>query len=133
MKKRQGGIYGVLLIDDTDIALGSMHKLQPRRMIPGQKIHASVLYASAYKPKAVLGEGIDLAAIQSEFDDGTLDNQIWETALFDDTAAQELLASLSSQRVVAPIHLERLLFMLRSSEPLYPSDPLDGHISCAFR
>ena len=101
-------------------------------MMPGQKIHVSVLYASAYRPKAVLGEGLDIATLQSGLDDTPLDDQVWETGLFDDTAAQELLAHLSGEHV-APIHLDRLLFMLRFSKPLYPFDPLGSHISCTFR
>ena len=116
VKILDGKTRGVLLVRDTNLAHGSLHKLQPRRIIPGQKVHASVLYANAYKPKATLGEGFDIPIIQSGVDDAELDSQIWETGLFDDTAAQELLKYLGSQQGVAPIYLDRLLFMLRFSK-----------------
>ncbi|KAF8134271.1 hypothetical protein EV363DRAFT_885599 [Boletus edulis] len=93
-----------------------LHKLQPRRIIPGQKVHVSVLYANAYKPKATLGEGFDIPIIQSGVEDAGLDKKIWEMGLFDDTAAQELVTYLGSRQGVAPIYLDRLLFMLRFKE-----------------
>ena len=40
--------------------------------------------------------------------------------MFDDTAAQELVAYLGSQQGVAPIYFDRLLFMLRFSEFHFP-------------
>ena len=93
----------------------SLHQLQPRRIIPGQKVHASVLYANAYKPQARLGEGFDIPIIHSGPEDAELDDQFWEAGLFDNTAAQELLTYLSNPQGVAPIFLDRLLFMLRFS------------------
>ncbi|KAF8552015.1 hypothetical protein OG21DRAFT_1444214 [Imleria badia] len=110
-----------------------LHRLQPRRIIPGQKVHASVLYANAYKPQGTLGEGFDMPIIYSALEDTELDNQIWETGLFDETAAQELVTSLGSQQGVASVYFDRLLFMLRFSKFLYLFDPLDDYISCAFR
>ena len=97
-----------------------MHRLQPRRIIPGQKVHASILYANAYKPQATLGEGFEIPTIHSEFEDVKPDDQIWETGLFDDTAAQELVTYLGNQKGVAPIYLDRLLFMLRFSKVSLP-------------
>ncbi|KAG8214234.1 hypothetical protein J3R82DRAFT_11042 [Butyriboletus roseoflavus] len=93
-----------------------LHRLQPRRIIPGQKVHASILFANAYSPQATLGEGFDIPTIHGELEDTELDSQIWETGLFDDTAAQELMTYLGSQQGVAPIYLDRLLFMLRFKE-----------------
>ena len=104
---------------DTYFALGSSHRLKPRRIIPGQKIHASVLYANAYKPQATLGEGFEIPIIHTELDDAELDSQYWESVHFDDTAALELVTHLGSRRGVAPIYLDRLLFMLRCSKFLY--------------
>jgi len=91
-----GQTYDVLLIRDTYPALGSWHRLQPRRIIPGQKVHASILYANTYKPRATLGEGFDIPTIHTGLEDAELDHQNWETGLFDDTAAQELVTYLGS-------------------------------------
>lgn len=131
-KMLAGEPWGVLLVRDPDLALGSMHRLQPRRIIPGQKVHASVLYANAYKPQATLGEGFDIPIIHPGLEDVELEDQIWETGLFDDTAAQELVAYLGNQQGVAPIYLDRLLFMLRFSKFLfYLFDP-PGHYMSLF-
>ena len=118
-----GQICGVLLIRDTYFVLGSLHRLQPRRIIPGQKVHASILYANVYKPQAMLGEGLEIPTIYSGLEDVELDDQIWETELFDDTAAQELVTYLGNQQGVAPIYLDRLLFMLRFSKVSLPFRP----------
>ena len=110
-----------------DLVPRSLHRLQPRRIIPGQKVHASVLYANAYKPQARLGEGFDIPIIHSGPEDAELDDQFWEAGLFDNTAAQELLTYLSNPQGVAPIFLDRLLFMLRFSMFFfYVFDPLDN-------
>ena len=111
---------GVLLIRDTHFVLGRLHRLQPRRIIPGQKVHASILYANAYKPQAALGEGFDIPTIHSGFKVMELNDQNWETGLFDDTEAQELLSYLGNQRGVAPIYLDRLLFILRFGKVSLP-------------
>ena len=105
-----GQTRGVLLLRDTYLAFGSLHRLQPRRIIPGQKLHASILYANAYKPQAMLGDGFKIPTIHSGLRDT---DPMWERGLFDDTAAQELVTYLVSQQGVAPIYLDRLLFMLR--------------------
>lgn len=110
----------VLLVRVVDLTLGSLHRLQPRRIIPGQKVHASILYANAYNPQATLGEGFDIPIIHAGLEDTELDNRIWEPGLFDDTAAQELIAYLGGQQGVAPIYLDRLLFMLRFSRVPLP-------------
>ncbi|KAG9319016.1 hypothetical protein JVU11DRAFT_1137, partial [Chiua virens] len=91
-----------------------LHRLQPRRIIPGQKLHASILYANAYKPRATLGDGFDIPIIEAENTQSK--DLIWETGLFDETAAQELVERLGSKDGVAPIYLDRLLFMLRFKE-----------------
>lgn len=108
-----GGPCGVFVIHDTDLALVSLHWLQARRIIPGQKVHASILSANAYKPQATLGEGFDIPIIHSGLEQAKLDDKFWETGLFDDTAAKELVKHLGSEQGVAPIYLDRLLFMLR--------------------
>ncbi|KAN0091567.1 Uncharacterized alpha/beta hydrolase domain (DUF2235) domain containing protein [Tylopilus felleus] len=90
------------------------HRGQPRRIIPGQKVHASVLYANAYRPSATRGEGFEVPIVRSEVEE--LDDRLWETGLFDDTAAQELVTYLGNPQGVAPIYLDRLLFMLRFKE-----------------
>ena len=95
--------------------LCSLHQLQPRRIIPGQKVHVSILHANAYYPRASLGDGFDIPMVHSG-PDAELDSQIWETGLFDNTAARQLIDELSDQKGVAPIYLNRLLFMLRFSE-----------------
>ena len=95
------------------------HRLHPRRIIRGQKVHASILFANAYKPRATLGEGFGIPVIQAKSADTELDQEIWDTGMFDDTAAQELVTYLGGQQGVAPIYLDRLLFMLRFSE--FPS------------
>lgn len=109
--------------------------MHPRRIIPGQKIHASIIFANAYKPQATLGDGFDIPVIQAKFADTELDQEFWDTGMFDDTAAKELVAYLGSQQGVAPIYLDRLLFMLRFSEfsspivltcYLIPSPPEEG-------
>ncbi|KAG9309246.1 hypothetical protein JVU11DRAFT_10727 [Chiua virens] len=91
-----------------------LHRSQPRRIIPGQKLHASILYANAYKPEATLGEGFDIPMIQAENTEPN--NLIWEIGLFDKTAAEELVKRLGSKEGVASIYLDRLLFMLRFKE-----------------
>ncbi|KAG8214236.1 hypothetical protein J3R82DRAFT_11044 [Butyriboletus roseoflavus] len=93
-----------------------LHRLQPRRVIPGQKVHASILFANAYRPQATLEKGFDIPTIHGELEDAELDSQIWETGLFDDTAARELVAYLVRQQGDAFIYLGRLLFMLRFKE-----------------
>ena len=114
-----GQICGVLLIRDPYFVLRRWHRLRPRRIIPGQKVHASILYANAYKPQATIGEGFEIPTYLG-LEDAELDDQIWETGLFDDTAAQELLTHLSNQQEVEPIYLDRLLFMLRFSKVSLP-------------
>lgn len=94
--------------------------MHPRRIIPGQKVHASILFANAYKPRATLGEGFDIPIIHAKSADAELDQDIWDTGMFDDSAARELVAYLGSQQGVAPIYLDRLLFMLRFSEFPFP-------------
>ena len=66
----------VLLICDAYLALGSPHRLQPHHVIPSQKLHASILYVHAYKPQAMLGEGLDIPTIHSRLEDMEPDNQI---------------------------------------------------------
>ncbi|KIJ60018.1 hypothetical protein HYDPIDRAFT_190199 [Hydnomerulius pinastri MD-312] len=98
------------------------HLFHPRRIIPGQKVHASVLFANAYRPRATLGPGFDVTAgsevtsarLQSSVDG--LPKKLWETRLFDATAAKELVNHLTEHERVAPIYLDRLLFMLRFKE-----------------
>lgn len=90
--------------------------MHPRHIIPGQKVHASILFSNTYKPRATLGEGFDIPVIQAKLADTELDQEIWDTGMFNDTAAKELIAYLGSQQGVAPIYLDRLLFMLRFSE-----------------
>ena len=96
----------------TNPILRSLHLLQPRRIIPGQKIHVSILHANAYNPRASPGGGFDIPMVHPE-PDAELGSQIWETGLFDDTAAQQLMTNLGGPQGVAPIFLDRLLFMLR--------------------
>lgn len=109
------GKTAVVLRRVADLILHSWHRLQPRRIIPGQKVHASILYANAYKPQGSLGEGFDIPVVHTDLD-AELDSRLWETGLFDDTAAQELVTYLGGQQGVAPIYLDRLLFMLRFSK-----------------
>lgn len=90
--------------------------MHPRHIIPGQKVHASILFSNTYKPRATLGKGFDIPVIQAKLADTELDQEIWDTGMFNDTAAKELIAYLGSQQGVAPIYLDRLLFMLRFSE-----------------
>ncbi|KAF9227008.1 hypothetical protein BS17DRAFT_441298 [Gyrodon lividus] len=92
------------------------HLCHPRRIIPGQKVHASVLFANAYRPTATLGDGFDIPIAPGRSSDTKLDPSFWETGLFDDTAATELVTYLGGQQGVAPIYLDRLLFMLRFPE-----------------
>ena len=108
-----GGTIGVLL-PIAELTSYRLHRLQPRRIIPGQKVHASILHANGYKPQASLGEGFNILGME-------LDNEIWETGLFDDTAAHELVTSLGGQKEVPPIHIDRLLFMIRFSKVSSPS------------
>ncbi|KAG6375699.1 hypothetical protein JVT61DRAFT_3274 [Boletus reticuloceps] len=106
-----------------------LHQLQPRRIIPGQKIHASVLYANTYKPKATLGEGFDLPAVQPGLEATELDHQVWEVGLFDGTAAQELLTYLGSQQRISVKCLDRLLCYDSGREKNAPGTYLTGKTS----
>ena len=101
----------------ADPTLCSLHRLQPRRIIPGQKIHASILYANAYKPQASLGEGFHIPVVHAELDP-ELDDGLWETGLFEESAAQELMAHLGESKEIEPMCLDALLFMLRTSRSL---------------
>ncbi|KAF8554217.1 hypothetical protein OG21DRAFT_1115140 [Imleria badia] len=92
------------------------HRSHPRRIIPGQKVHASILFANAYKPRATLGEGFEIPIIDAKSAGVELDQEIWDTGMFDNTAAKGLVAYLGSQQGVTPIYLDRLLFMLRFRE-----------------
>ena len=85
-----------------------LHRNQPRRIIPGQKVHSSILHSNVYQPLASLGEGFNVL-------DTEAGNEIWETGLFDNTAAHELVTSLDGPQGVMPIRLDMLLFMLRFS------------------
>ena len=104
--------------------------MHPRRIIPGQKVHASVLFANAYKPRAILGEGFDIPVVHAKSADTELNQEIWDTGMFDNSAAKELVTYLGSQQGVAPMYLDRLLFMLRFSEfhffdhPFFPFNTL---------
>ncbi|KAF9227030.1 hypothetical protein BS17DRAFT_442522 [Gyrodon lividus] len=90
------------------------HLFQPRRIIPGQKIHASILFADAYRPVANLGSGFSIP-IRSP-SDTELDSELWETGFFDNTTAGQLITCLGRQERDAPVYLDRLLFMLRFPE-----------------
>ena len=127
-----GGKICCIFVDrDTDLSFASWHRGQPRRIIPGQKVHASVLYANAYRPSATRGEGFEVPIVRSEVEE--LDDRLWETGLFDDTAAQELVTYLGNPQGVAPIYLDRLLFMLRFSKFYYVFHPLGNDTTLAFR
>ncbi|KAH7928799.1 hypothetical protein BV22DRAFT_182974 [Leucogyrophana mollusca] len=89
------------------------HLFRPRRIIPGQKIHASILYANAYRPSATWGDGFEVTPPQTQSTVTDLPDDRWEKGLFDHTAARVLVGHLSGQQGVAPIYLDRLLFMLR--------------------
>jgi hypothetical protein len=102
----------VWLPDDLDFC--TSYSWRRRRIVPGQKVHASILHANVYKPPTSLGVGFDIL-------DTEPDNQIWETGLFDDTAAHELVTSLGGQQGVTPLRLDRLLFMLRFGKVSSPS------------
>lgn len=106
-----GEICNVLLIVVVNWVLGSMHRSEPRLIMPHQKVHASILYANAYRPRATRGRGFDISMITPE--DTELDKSFWETDLFDDMEAQELVNSLGRQRMSGTACLEKLLFMLR--------------------
>ena len=110
----------------------SVHRLQPRRIIPGQKVHASILYANTYKPQASLGEGFCIPIVYNELD-VELDGGPWETGLFEETAAQELMASLGGSNGVEPMYLDALLSMLRTSKAFLPSNSLDNHGIFTYR
>ncbi|KAG9309257.1 hypothetical protein JVU11DRAFT_10740 [Chiua virens] len=103
-----------------------LHRAQPRRIIPGQKVHASILYSNAYRPQATLGDGFDMPIILPGLEDTPLDPSIWETELFDNTAARQLLERLGGTQGVAPIYLDRLLFMLRFGEGRERVRKVDG-------
>ncbi|KIJ09526.1 hypothetical protein PAXINDRAFT_172463 [Paxillus involutus ATCC 200175] len=92
------------------------HLSKPRRIIPGQKIHASVLFANTYRPKAHLGEGFVFPAGWPSTSGDELDDEKWEKVLFDYTAVRELFGRLKSSRRASLRYLDRLLFVLRFKE-----------------
>ncbi|KAF8833616.1 hypothetical protein BDN67DRAFT_985910, partial [Paxillus ammoniavirescens] len=92
------------------------HLSEPRRIIPGQKIHASVLFANTYRPKAHLGEGFVFPAGWPSTSGDELDDEKWEKVLFDYTAVRELFGRLQSSQTVPLRYLDRLLFVLRFEE-----------------
>ncbi|KAF8834336.1 hypothetical protein BDN67DRAFT_915156 [Paxillus ammoniavirescens] len=91
------------------------HLSQPRRIIPRQKVHAFVLFANTYRPKAVWGEGFVFPVGWPSMRCEELDDTKWETILFDDAAVSRLFKHLQPGNV--PLHyLDRLLFVLTFGE-----------------
>ncbi|KIJ59906.1 hypothetical protein HYDPIDRAFT_118022 [Hydnomerulius pinastri MD-312] len=94
------------------------HMSRPRHIIPGQKIHASVLIAEMYARRDTLAHEprVPFPPLRSSIDD--LPKNLWELQLFDRTAARELLSTISrpNWEGMLPIQLSWLLFMLRFPE-----------------
>ncbi|KAF9227032.1 hypothetical protein BS17DRAFT_442811 [Gyrodon lividus] len=93
-----------------------LHLSKPRRIIPGQMIHASVLFANTYRPKANLGDGFVFPAGIPSASCEELDDENWEKVLFDYTSVQELFGYLQSRQGIPLPYLDRLLFVLRFKE-----------------
>lgn len=92
-----------------------MHLFEPRRIIPGQKIHASIRFANTYIPKATFGNGFGnpletAGPMPSKGDD------IWEEGAIDRTIYVALFDYLTGGQGAAPFYLHKLLFLLRFSK-----------------
>ncbi|KAF9219900.1 hypothetical protein BS17DRAFT_788626 [Gyrodon lividus] len=97
-----------------------------RVILPGQKIHASVLFKPAYKPKArFLNNDIPWPEVM-HFDDpesperlSRLDSGVWEKDLFDNSTASFLLKKLVNYTKEGKEnldYLDQLVFMSRSED-----------------
>lgn len=95
-----------------------MHLFEPRRIIPGQKIHASVQFANTYIPKATFGNGFG-NPLETAGPMPSKEDDIWEKGAMDQTTYVALFDYLTGRQGVAPFYLHKLLFMLRFGE--FPS------------
>lgn len=102
------------------------HFSKSRRIIPGQRIHASIIFANKYRPMANLGDGIVFPIELHALSYDKLDDVNWEQVSFDPTAVKELFGYFQLQKGAALTSLDRLLFALRFSEPQQLSSLLDG-------
>ncbi|KAF8124787.1 hypothetical protein EV363DRAFT_1177514 [Boletus edulis] len=95
-----------------------LHLFEPRRIIPGQKIHASVQFANTYIPNATFGNGfgnpLETAGPMPSEDD------IWEKGAIDHMTYVALFNYLTGKQEAASFYLHKLLFLLRFTEGRSP-------------
>ncbi|KAH0833400.1 hypothetical protein J3R83DRAFT_12506 [Lanmaoa asiatica] len=84
----------------------SRHSSQPRHILPGQKVHTTVLLQMRYMGRNTLV--VRIPSMQCL--DTNLDNEIWEPELFSDTVARQLIDKLGKERIS---YSRRLLYMLQ--------------------
>lgn len=82
---------------------------QPRRIVPGQRVHASVWCEDAYRPHATLGGGIEIPIIIDNAPDLTTLSQPLEPGHSDGTIPAERMMELAWVRRYAAHELEVLL------------------------
>ncbi|KAF7975881.1 hypothetical protein HWV62_8285 [Athelia sp. TMB] len=101
------------------------HRGKSRKIVPGQKIHVSVIFRPKYRPLPAFPKKLGNWPAQLQWGDpdrharlSQLDD-IWERDLFDHTAAKDLFVQLEADRhshhVSARI-LERIAFMASSDD-----------------
>lgn len=90
-----------------------LHLFRPRSVIPGQKIHPSILSGNVYTPRATLEDGVNVPTTRTS-------GKLWETESMDNGATTSLLALLLVDQQMALQYLEKVLFLLDSSMFYYP-------------
>lgn len=96
-----------LIISLIDNHLYRWHLFRPRPVIPGQRIHSSILSVDAYKPRANLRGGIDIPTTRTS-------DELWATEPLNEEATTRLLSSLLDDHKTAIEFLEKVLFLLDS-------------------
>lgn len=92
------------------------HWFQSRRIIPNQKVHNSVLSGDEYVAQATLGNGFDIPIGSRRALRPRPVDRFWTTEHPDEDATTKLLISLLHDQHKMLDCLERVLFLLESSE-----------------
>ncbi|KAG9309081.1 hypothetical protein JVU11DRAFT_10963 [Chiua virens] len=100
------------------------HLFKPRRIIPGQKIHASVRFAHTYVPKATFGNGFGIP-LETATPTAPREDDIWEDAI-DRTTYIAIFDNLRDKQGTEEYYLHRLLFLQRFSSHQWPVEELSN-------
>ncbi|KZP16562.1 hypothetical protein FIBSPDRAFT_748690 [Athelia psychrophila] len=103
------------------------HRGKSRKIVEGQKIHASVMFRPGYKPSPAFPQNIGTWPVSLRWDDphreerlAELDD-IWEKDLFDHIAAKDIFTRLENDKLDSTRILELIAFMTSSGQPRFTS------------